>query len=57
MDSELIRIQGILGLAVELNDRMWKLKRDHGEEGYKRSVVYINSRVGWVFRRFDPPVQ
>ena len=43
MDSELIRIQGIIGLLIELNDRMWKLKRDHGEDGYNRSIVYIEA--------------
>jgi hypothetical protein len=57
MDTELIRIQVILGVIDELNERFWKLKRDCGEEAYKRSMEYINSRKGWVFRRFQQPVQ
>lgn len=57
MDTELIRIRGILGVIDELQERSWKLKRDCGEDAYKRAMVYINSRKGWVFRRFEPPVQ
>jgi hypothetical protein len=57
LDTELVRIQGILGVIDELADRTWKLKRDCGDDAYKRAMAYINSRKGWVFHRFQPPVQ
>ncbi len=52
MDSELIRIQGILNALEDLNQRWWRLKRDLGEDATKRAIRYINARMGWVFRRF-----
>jgi hypothetical protein len=54
VDTELLRIQGILGVLDDLNERVWKLKRDCGESAFKRATAYINNRKGWVFNQFRP---
>jgi hypothetical protein len=55
LDEELVRVQGMLNLIDDLNDRFWRLKRDLGEETSKRVGWYINARKGWVLRRFTEP--